>query len=113
VWPPSGEPLRPILSSVDNGWLATALHLVRHQVPELSERAGALFVRMNFGFYYQPHVNRILFHYAPSTGAAPCCYDTIVSESRMASYIGIAKGELPRRHYFGMWRRFPDTCDWS
>jgi hypothetical protein len=62
VWPPSGEPLTPILSSVDNGWLATALHLVRHQVPELSGRAGALFVRMNFGFYYQPHVNRILFH---------------------------------------------------
>jgi hypothetical protein len=26
VWPPSGEPLTPILSSVDNGWLATALH---------------------------------------------------------------------------------------
>jgi hypothetical protein len=85
VWPPSGEPLTPILSSVDNGWLATALHLVRIRVPELSERAEALFVRMNFGFYYQPEVNRILFHYAPSTGAAPCCYDTIVSESRIAS----------------------------
>lgn len=113
VWPPSGEPLTPILSSVDNGWLATALHLVRTRVPELSERAGALFVRMNFGFYYQPHVNRILFHYAPSTGAAPCCYDTIVSESRIASYIGIAKDELPRRHYFGAWRSFPETCDWS
>jgi hypothetical protein len=113
VWPPSGEPLTPILSSVDNGWLATALHLVRIRVPELSERAEALFVRMNFGFYYQPEVNRILFHYAPSTGAAPCCYDTLVSESRIASYIGIAKGELPRRHYFGTWRSFPETCDWS
>jgi hypothetical protein len=113
VWPPSGEPLTPILSSVDNGWLATALHLVRTRVPELSDRAGALFVRMNFGFYYQPHVNRILFHYAPSTGEAPCCYDTIVSESRMASYIGIAKDELPSRHYFGTWRSFPNTCDWS
>ena len=95
VWPPSGEPRTPILSSVDNGWLATALHLVRNQVPELSECASALFDRMDFGFYYRPEVNRILFHYTPSTGAAPCCYDTIVSESRIASYIGIAKGELP------------------
>ena len=86
---------------------------MRNRVPELSERAGALFVSMDFGFYYQPEVNRILFSYAPSTGAAPCCYDTIVSESRMASYIGIAKDELPRRHYFGTWRSFPDTCDWS
>jgi len=113
VWPPTGEALTPILSSVDNGWLATALHLVRNRVPELSERAGVLFDSMDFSFYYQPEVNRILFHYAPSTEEAPCCYDTIVSESRIASYIGIAKGELPRRHYFGAWRSFPDTCDWS
>jgi hypothetical protein len=113
VWPPSGEPLTPILSSVDNGWLATALHLVRRKVPELSDRAGVLFDGINFGCYYRSDVNRILFHYAPSTGDAPCCYDTIVSESRIASYIGIAKGELPPHHYFGAWRSFPDTCDWS
>src|SRR2546427_1056369 len=61
VWPPSGAPLTPILSSVDNGWLATALHLVRHSVPELSQRAGALFDPMDFGFYYRPDVNRLLF----------------------------------------------------
>jgi hypothetical protein len=113
VWPPTGEPLTPILSSVDNGWLATGLQLVRRGVPELSGRAGALFDSMDFGFYYRPEVNRILFHYAPDTGAAPCCYDTIVSESRIASYLGIAKGEIPQRHYFGHWRSFPDTCDWS
>ena len=112
VWPPSGEPLTAVLSSVDNGWLATALHLVRNRVPELSERTGALFVSINFGFYFRPEVNRLLFHYVPSTGEAPCCYDTIVSESRIASYIGMAKGELPSRHYFGTWRSFPNTpCD--
>ncbi len=112
-WPPTGDPLVPILSSVDNGWLATGLRLVERRVPELASRAKTLFDSMNFGFYYRPEVNRILFHYAPDTGAAPCCYDTIVSESRIASYIGIAKGELPDRHYFGAYRSFPDTCDWS
>jgi Putative glucoamylase/RTX calcium-binding nonapeptide repeat (4 copies)/Protein of unknown function (DUF3131) len=113
VWPPTGEPLTPILSSVDNGWLATGLQLVHRGVPELSGRAGALFDSMDFGFYYRPDVNRILFHYTPDTGEAPCCYDTIVSESRIASYLGIAKGEIPQRHYFGAWRSFPDSCDWS
>jgi hypothetical protein len=113
TWPPTGEPITPILSSVDNGWLATGLRLVERLVPELRDRAGALFDSMDFGFYYRPEVNRILFHYAPDTGAAPCCYDTIVSESRIASYIGIAKGELPQRHYYGAWRSFGDTCDWS
>jgi hypothetical protein len=113
TWPPTGEPLTPILSSVDNGWLATGLQLVARGVPELAARAGALFDGMDFGFYYRPEVNRILFHYAPDTGEAPCCYDTIVSESRIASYLGIAKGEIPQRHYFGAWRSFPDSCDWS
>lgn len=113
VWPPTGAPLTPILSSVDNGWLATGLRLVQRSVPELAARAGALYDGMDFGFYYRPAVNRIAFYYAPSTGDSPCCYDTVVSESRIASYIGIAKGELPPKEYYGTWRSFPDTCDWS
>jgi len=113
VWPSSGDPLTPILSSVDNGWLATGLQVVSNTVPEVAERAAAIYDSMDFGFYYRADVNRILFHFAPDTGAAPCCYDTIVSESRIASYIGIAKGELPEKEYFGAWRTFPATCDWS
>ena len=42
VWPPSGEPLTPILSSVDNGWLAVGLKIVANRIPELSRRANAL-----------------------------------------------------------------------
>src|SRR5262245_27836449 len=113
TWPPTGEPLKPILSSVDNGWLATGLRIVANSVPELSRRAQALYDSMDFGFYYRPDVNRIAFFYAPSDGESPCCYDTVVSESRIASYIGIAKGELPPKEYYGTWRSFPDTCDWS
>jgi hypothetical protein len=113
TWPPTGDPLTPILSSVDNGWLATGLRLVARSVPELRRRASALYDGMDFSVYYRPEQNRILFHLAPSTGEAPCCYDTIVSESRIASYIGIAKGELPAKQYFGPWRTFPDSCDQS
>jgi hypothetical protein len=105
--------MTPILSSVDNGWLAAALHVVANSVPEVAARAEALFASIHFGFYYRPDVNRIAFHVAPDTGESPCCYDTIVSESRIASYIGIATGEIPAREYFGAWRTFPDTCDWS
>ena len=107
VWPPSGEPLTPILSSVDNGWLATGLKIVANSVPQLRKRAGALYDAMDFGFYYRPEANRMLFHYAPDTGDAPCCYDTVVSESRIVDYIGIARGQLPPKAYFGRWRTFP------
>ena len=111
TWPPTGEPRTPILSSVDNGWLAVGLKIVEARVPELSLRARDLHESMNFGFYYRPDANRILFHYVPDTGGAPCCYDTVVSESRIASYIGIAKGEIPERVHFGTNRSWPDTCD--
>jgi hypothetical protein len=69
---------------------------------------------MNFGFYYRPDVNRVLFHYRPDDPAAsPCCYDTVVSESRIVDYIGISRGQLPRKEYYGRWRSFPNTCDWN
>ena len=113
TWPPSGEPLDPILSSVDNGWLAVGLKIVANSVPELSGRANAIYDSMKFGFYYVPGDNRILFHYSPAQGTGPCCYDTVVSESRIADYVGIAKGEIPRKAYFGRWRTFPDTCEYS
>jgi hypothetical protein len=106
VWPPTGEPHVPRLSSVDNGWLAVGLEIVRNSVPELAERAGAIYDSMSWGFYYRPERNQILFHYNPSTGTGPCCYDTIVSESRIASLIGIARGQIPARHYFGANRAF-------
>ena len=113
VWPPDGKPLTPVLSSVDNGWLAVGLKIVADRVPEVSRRARAIYDSMDFGFYYRPDVNRILFHYVPDTGAEACCYDTYVSESRIATYIGIVKGEIPPKAVYGTNRAFPDTCDWS
>ncbi len=113
IWPPTGEVVDPILSSVDNGWLAAAIHVVSSTEPEVAVRADALFNSMDFGFYYRPAFNRIAFHVRPSDGFSPCCYDTIVSESRIASYIGIAQGTIPAKEYFGAWRTFPATCDWS
>jgi hypothetical protein len=50
------------------------LRVVASRVPERRARAQRLFDSMDFGFYYRPEANRILFHYAPDKGAAPCCY---------------------------------------
>ena len=112
IWPPTGEPLVGRLSSVDNGWLATGLQVVRTSVPELSARAGGIYDGMDFGAYYVPERNLIARSIVPETGAKPCCYDTL-GEVRIGSYIGIGKGEIPQRHYFGPWRTFPDTCQFS
>jgi hypothetical protein len=114
-WPPTPtEAFHPILSSVDNGWLAVGLKVVENSVPQVRKRAGALYDAMDFGFYYRPDVNRVLFHFRPDDPAmSPCCYDTVVSESRIVDYIGIGRGQLPQKEYYGRWRTFPDTCDYS
>ena len=61
----------------------------------------------------------LLRHYAEDTWASfaamtdPRSGLPADSESRIVDYIGIAKGELPQKEYYGRWRSFPDTCDWS
>jgi hypothetical protein len=115
AWPPRPQDeFHPILSSVDNGWLAVGLKIVARTVPQLSRRARRLYNDMDFGFYYVPEENRVLFHFRPDAPAeSPCCYDTLVSESRIVDYIGIGRGQLPDKEYYGRWRTFPDTCEYS
>jgi putative glucoamylase/uncharacterized protein DUF3131 len=115
-WPPRpADEFHPILSSVDNGWLAVGLKIASRAVGgRVGARARRLFDAMDWGFYYRPAVNRVLFHFRPDDPAAsPCCYDTVVSESRIVDYLGIGRGQLPQKEYFGRWRTFPDTCDFS
>src|SRR3954471_733635 len=115
-WPPDPtQEFHPILSSVDNGWLAVGLKIVADSVHgRVGRQAQSIYDGMDFGFYYRPDANRVLFHYRPDDPAAsPCCYDTVVSESRIVDYIGIGRGQLPQKEYYGRWRTFPDTCDWS
>ena len=54
TWPVDGSSVAPFLSSVDNGWLATALKVVREAVPQLRRDADAILDEMDFGFYYDP-----------------------------------------------------------
>ena len=47
------QPGHPFASSVDNGWLASALLMVANAVPALPT-GRALAGSMNFGCYYDP-----------------------------------------------------------
>ena len=120
IWPPSGSIVYPFLSTVDNGWLAAALIMVTNTVPQLRDQARAILSGMDFGFYYDPNAGLLRGGYWPTP--PPGCnvdgytchhYGTLNTEPRIASYIGIAMGQVPPEHYFKMWRTFPDNCDWS
>lgn len=136
VFPPSGAPIQPFASSVDNAWLATALMIVHNAVPQLRHLSDPLLDAMDFGFYYDPAARgpdmpglmRGGFWVEPPTGCSvrdnyrdrgPDVYYTchhygaFNSETRMISYVAISLGQVPPTHYFAPWRTFPPTCDWS
>ena len=70
------------------------------------DRRRALYDSMDFGFYYRPErqPDRVP-RTRPSTGESPCCYDTIVSESRIATLHRHRQGRAARE---GVLRRVAD-----
>ena len=134
AWPADGSVVHPFLSSVDNGWLATALTMVADRYPSLSDDAHAVLDDMDFNYYYNPVENQIRggFWVQPPPGCSTTnnftdeyaddppvwftChhYGAFNTEPRMASYLGIASGQIPQRHYFGTFRTFHnDNCDYA
>ncbi|MCI0394175.1 MAG: DUF3131 domain-containing protein [Chloroflexi bacterium] len=130
AWPPTGDPIYPFLSSVDNGWLAAALIMVSNAIPQLRDAAEAILAGMDFGFYYDPAAGLLRggFWVEPPPGCSiqgnysgngpdvfyTCHhYGSFNTEPRIASYIAIAFDQVPETHYFKGWRTFPGTCDWG
>jgi hypothetical protein len=133
---PSGDPIDPFLSSVDNGWLGAALHVVSQADKGAAPLARRIFGRMRWDMFYDTNVglkpglihggffvdkppNRNDLFLGNHIGIGPDVwytnhhYDTTVSETRITSYLGIITGQIPGSQYFAMWRTFPATCDWS
>lgn len=135
TFPESGDPIKPFLSSVDNGWLALGLLLAARAEPSLADKADRIREQMNFGCFYNPFENAPagqirggFWDEDPLQSAAVkgnYCggedvwftghhYGAFNTEPRIASYLGIAAGQIPPRHYFGTYRTFPhENCDWS
>ncbi|NUR89051.1 MAG: DUF3131 domain-containing protein [Nonomuraea sp.] len=136
TWPENGNKVDLFASSVDNGWLAAALMMVRNAMPGYAGRANRLLGSMNFASYYDPAARpdagtgllrggfwpvkpegcSIESDYA---GTGTKVYSTCHTygspgETRIGTYVGIALGQLPKEHYYGLYRTFPDNaCDWA
>jgi hypothetical protein len=122
TWPVDGSAVRPFLSTVDNGWLATALIMLRNARPEFRARADALLAPMHFGFFYDAfnpadpfaHPGQLYGGYWTDTNEyTGFHYGTLNTEPRIASYIGIAMGDIPPQHYYYMYRTLPPEWDWQ
>ncbi|OFX24202.1 MAG: carbohydrate-binding protein [Anaeromyxobacter sp. RBG_16_69_14] len=137
-------PLPPrYISTVDSGNLAGSLialseglrRLAQEPPPSeragdgarlegLSQRAAALANGMNFRFLFDPQRRLLSIGYrAPDAEGAgrldPSHYDLLASEARLASFIAVAKGEVPEAHWFHLGRAVtavhgsPALLSWS
>jgi len=81
-----------------NNWLTTSIHL--------ADWCNELVYEMDFSFLY--FEDRNLFSIGYNVNRAELdesVYDLLASEARLASFISIAKGEIPPKHWFRMSRR--------
>ncbi|MGE5049085.1 MAG: GH36-type glycosyl hydrolase domain-containing protein [Deltaproteobacteria bacterium] len=134
-------PLLPrYVSTVDSGNLAGALIALSEGLRQLgrdpgaasdgprleglSRRATAFADGMSFRFLYDPRRNlfSIGFRAADADGPGrldPAHYDLLASEARLASFIAIAKGDVPEKHWFHLGRAVtsvhgtPALLSWS
>ncbi|MGD0528012.1 MAG: glucoamylase family protein, partial [Polyangiaceae bacterium] len=84
---------------------ASACARLTSDLRRAGERAGALARGMSFGFLYDPARSLFSIGYNVSTARLdPSRYDLLASEARLASFVAIAKGDVPEKHWFHLGR---------
>jgi cyclic beta-1,2-glucan synthetase len=79
---------------------ATATSL-RGRLEAIAVTASTLALDMDFSFLLDPDRMLLSIGYRVAEGARdPSCYDLLASEARLASFMAIAKGDAPARHWF-------------
>ena len=73
----------------------------------LADRAETLAAGMDFRPLYRPDRNLFAIGFSLAQGKLDnACYDLLASESCLTSYLAVARGEAPRRHWFHLGRQF-------
>ena len=71
------------------------------RLPAIAETARRMALEMDFAFLLDPDRMLLSIGYRSAEGELdPTCYDLLGSEARLASFIAIAKGDVPARHWF-------------
>jgi cyclic beta-1,2-glucan synthetase len=82
-----------------------AVRALEERLAAIAATARAMAAAMEFGFLLDPERKLLAIGYRVSDGQRdPSCYDLLASEARLASFIAIAKCDVPSRHWFRLGR---------
>jgi cyclic beta-1,2-glucan synthetase len=77
----------------------------KHRLRAVERSVRALAVAMDFTFLFDRERHLLSIGYRVADGQLdPNCYDLLASEARLASFIAIAKRDVPSRHWFRLGR---------
>jgi cyclic beta-1,2-glucan synthetase len=78
---------------------------LRQRLDSIAATALEMAAAMEFGFLLDPDRRLLSIGYRAADGTLdPSCYDLLASEARLASFVAIAKGDAPARHWFRLGR---------
>jgi len=89
----------------DIGRLGLSADSFKQRLESTIKLAEKMFAGMDFGFLYNPARQLLSIGYRVADGSLDSnCYDLLASEARLASFVAIAKGDLPVKHWFRLGR---------
>ncbi len=82
-----------------------AARSLERRLAALARVAGETFAAMEFDCLFDAGRQLLSIGYRVVDGSLdPSCYDLLASEARLASFVAIAKGDIPARHWFRLGR---------
>ena len=100
---PAIEAIRALGAAVRQSKVADWLDRLRR----LANRAESLAATMDFRPLFRTDRNLFAIGFNLAQGKLDnACYDLLASESCLTSYLAVARGEAPRRHWFHLGRQF-------
>jgi hypothetical protein len=95
-----GTQLRSLLSSARE-----QLSRLQADIASIAERAQRYADAMEYGFLFEPSRQLLSIAYDGVTGELnSACYDLLASEARIASFLAVAKGDIPQQAWFRLER---------
>ena len=97
------EPLEALLGAQDPG--SSTSDTIERRLHAIADRAQQLFEEMDFSFLFDPTRKLFSIGYRVMDGTLdPSYYDLLASESRLGSFLAIAKGDVEADHWFRLGR---------
>lgn len=114
------RPLHPkYLSTVDCGNLLACLTVLKNGLYEhrffvAAKRVEALMAPMELSVFFDPkrQLMRIGID-AESDAPSPAHYDLLASEARLTSYLSVARGDVPKKHWQALSRAMRRYCGYT